>query len=159
MGLPPLSCSQRWRWLNGSFFAAVHSTVHFHHIYRSSHAFLRKFWIHIETFYQLYNLIFSWFALVRQLHIAFIVLTHALEDYISSLHYLNLVLNYFYLGLLISRFILSLGNRRQVGVYPGFHWVCSNHDIHDDFGIPSCLQGCRERCQVGGPCYPSCRFL
>ncbi|KAG6375949.1 glycosyltransferase family 2 protein [Boletus reticuloceps] len=108
----PELISQRRRWLNGSFFAAVHSTIHFHYIYRSSHTFLRKFWIHIEMFYQLYNLIFSWFALGNY-YIAFIVLTHALEDYISSLHYLNLVLNYFYLGLIIACFILSLGNRPQ----------------------------------------------
>ena len=59
--------SQRRRWLNGSLFAAIHSTVHFYYIYRSSHSFLRKFWIHIEMFYQLLNLIFSWFALVRRL--------------------------------------------------------------------------------------------
>ncbi|KAF8133385.1 glycosyltransferase family 2 protein [Boletus edulis] len=102
----PELISQRRRWLNGSFFAAVHSTIHFHYIYRSSHTFLRKFWIHIEMFYQLYNLIFSWFALGNY-YIAFI------EDYISSLHYLNLVLNYFYLGLIIACFILSLGNRPQ----------------------------------------------
>jgi len=60
----PELISQRRRWLNGSFFAAVHSTVHFHYIYRSSHSFLRKFWIHVEMVYQLFNLIFSWFALV-----------------------------------------------------------------------------------------------
>lgn len=46
-------------------------------------------------------------------YIAFVILTNALEDYISSLHYLNLVLNYFYLGLLITCFLLSLGNRPQ----------------------------------------------
>ncbi len=60
----PELISQRRRWLNGSFFAAVHSTVHFHYIYRSSHTFVRKAWIHVEMFYQLFNLIFSWFALV-----------------------------------------------------------------------------------------------
>ncbi|KAG8214804.1 glycosyltransferase family 2 protein [Butyriboletus roseoflavus] len=108
----PELISQRRRWLNGSFFAAVHSTFHFHYIYRSSHTFIRKFWIHVEMFYQLYNLIFSWFALGNY-YIAFIILTNALEDYISSLHYLNLVLNYFYLGLLITCFLLSLGNRPQ----------------------------------------------
>jgi chitin synthase len=108
----PELISQRRRWLNGSFFAAVHSTVHFHYIYRSSHSFLRKFWIHIEMFYQLYNLIFSWFALGNY-YIAFVILTSALEGYVSSLHYLNLVLNYFYLGLLITCFLLSLGNRPQ----------------------------------------------
>lgn len=61
----PELISQRRRWLNGSFFAAVHSTVHFHYLYRSSHTFVRKAWIHVEMFYQLFNLIFSWFALVR----------------------------------------------------------------------------------------------
>ena len=61
--------SQRRRWLNGSFFAAIHSTVHFYYIYRSSHGILRKFWIHVEMLYQTFNLIFSWFALVRRIHV------------------------------------------------------------------------------------------
>ncbi|KAF8551879.1 glycosyltransferase family 2 protein [Imleria badia] len=108
----PELVSQRRRWLNGSFFAAVHSIVHFRCIYRSSHSFLRKFWIHIEMFYQLYTLIFSWFALANY-YISFVILTNALEDYIPSLHYPNLILNYFYLGLLILCYLLSLGNRPQ----------------------------------------------
>lgn len=60
----PELISQRRRWLNGSFFAAIHSTVKFNYIYRSSHSFGRKFWIHVEMVYQTFNLIFSWFALV-----------------------------------------------------------------------------------------------
>lgn len=55
--------SQRRRWLNGSFFAAIHSIVKFGYIYRSEHTFARKAWIHVEMFYQTFNLIFSWFAL------------------------------------------------------------------------------------------------
>jgi chitin synthase len=47
------------------FFAAIHSTVKFHYIYRSSHSFARKLWIHVELLYQTFNLIFSWFALLR----------------------------------------------------------------------------------------------
>jgi chitin synthase len=62
----PELVSQRRRWLNGSFFAAIHGTVKFHYIYRSSHSFARKFWIHVELIYQTFNLIFSWFALVRR---------------------------------------------------------------------------------------------
>ncbi|KAH7913366.1 glycosyltransferase family 2 protein [Hygrophoropsis aurantiaca] len=109
----PELISQRRRWLNGSFFAAIHSTVHFHYIYRSSHSFIRKFWIHIEMFYQLYNLIFSWFALGNY-YIAFTILTTSLEsEGISGIHYVNIILNYFYLGLLIMCFLLSLGNRPQ----------------------------------------------
>jgi cellulose synthase/poly-beta-1,6-N-acetylglucosamine synthase-like glycosyltransferase len=63
----PELVSQRRRWLNGSFFAAIHGTVKFHYIYRSSHSFARKFWIHVELLYQTFNLIFSWFGLVRLL--------------------------------------------------------------------------------------------
>ncbi|KAG1735652.1 glycosyltransferase family 2 protein [Suillus occidentalis] len=108
----PELISQRRRWLNGSFFAAIHSTVHFHYLYRSSHSFMRKFWIHIEMFYQLYNLIFAWFALGNY-YIAFIILSQALESYIPQIHIVNILLNYFYLGLLIMCFLLSLGNRPQ----------------------------------------------
>ncbi|KAF9476207.1 glycosyltransferase family 2 protein [Pholiota conissans] len=111
----PELISQRRRWLNGSFFAAVHSTVHFHYLYRSSHTFVRKAWIHVEMFYQLFNLIFSWFALANY-YIAFSILSDSMEDKsfnLHGIHTVNVLLNYFYLGLLIMCFILSLGNRPQ----------------------------------------------
>ncbi|EIN12208.1 glycosyltransferase family 2 protein [Punctularia strigosozonata HHB-11173 SS5] len=111
----PELISQRRRWLNGSFFAAIHSTVKFHYIYRSSHSFMRKFWIHVEALYQLFNLIFSWFGLGNY-YIAFVILSNALEDKqfgIKGIKVLNDVLNYFYLGMLIMCFLLSLGNRPQ----------------------------------------------
>lgn len=111
----PELVSQRRRWLNGSFFAAIHSTFHFHYIYRSSHSFMRKFWIHVELIYQVFNLIFSWFALGNY-YIAFRVLTNAMEDPsfgFKGIHIANLILEYFYIGLLIMCFILALGNRPQ----------------------------------------------
>lgn len=131
----PELISQRRRWLNGSFFAAIHSTVKFTYIYRSSHSFLRKFWIHVELLYQTFNLIFSWFALVCDViqlsllrgsltyalqgnyYISFVILSESMEDPSfhlgSGIHVLNLILNYFYLGLLVMCFLLSLGNRPQ----------------------------------------------
>ncbi|KZP09106.1 glycosyltransferase family 2 protein [Athelia psychrophila] len=111
----PELISQRRRWLNGSFFAAVHSTVHFHYIYRSSHTFMRKFWIHVELVYQTFNLIFSWFSL-GNFYISFTILSLALEDpsfNLKGIHIVNVILEYIYLGLLIMCFILALGNRPQ----------------------------------------------
>ncbi|ESK82202.1 chitin synthase [Moniliophthora roreri MCA 2997] len=112
----PELISQRRRWLNGSFFAAVHSTVHFYYIYRSAHSFMRKFWIHVEMFYQLFNLIFSWFALANY-YIAFVILSDAMEDpefkLGKGIRVVNVILNYFYLGLLVMCFLLSMGNRPQ----------------------------------------------
>ncbi|KIY52490.1 glycosyltransferase family 2 protein [Fistulina hepatica ATCC 64428] len=111
----PELISQRRRWLNGSFFAAVHSTFHFHYIYRSAHTTMRKFWIHVEMFYQTFNLIFSWFGLAN-FYIAFRILSEAMEDKSvvgSAMDIPNIILNYFYLGLLVMCFILSLGNRPQ----------------------------------------------
>jgi len=117
----PELISQRRRWLNGSFFAAVHSTVHFHYIYRSSHSFMRKFWIHVEIVYQAFNLIFSWFALANYF-IAFVILTEALQTFVPKIHIFNIVLEYFYLGMLIMCFILALGNRPQ-GSKWGYTWA------------------------------------
>ncbi|KAF5374183.1 hypothetical protein D9615_008867 [Tricholomella constricta] len=112
----PELISQRRRWLNGSFFAAVHSTVHFYYIYRSAHTFLRKFWIHVEMLYQLFNLIFKATPQQANYFIAFSILTDAMEDEafnLKGIHIVNVILTYFYLGLLIMSFILSLGNRPQ----------------------------------------------
>ncbi|KIK24230.1 glycosyltransferase family 2 protein [Pisolithus microcarpus 441] len=110
--LVPELISQRQRRLNGSFSAAIHSLVHFHNIYRSSHSVARKFWIHVEMLYQLYDLLFAWFALGNY-YIAFVILSDALESYVPKLHILNLILNYLYLGLLILCFLLSPGDRPQ----------------------------------------------
>lgn len=49
-------------------------------------------------------------------YIAFTILTRALEDpnfHLKGIHVVNVILEYFYLGLLIMCFILSLGNRPQ----------------------------------------------
>ncbi|THH31616.1 hypothetical protein EUX98_g2593 [Antrodiella citrinella] len=116
----PELISQRRRWLNGSFFAAIHSTVKFHYIYRSSHSFMRKAWIHVELVYQTFNLIFSWFALGNY-YISFTILSESMEDpsfNLKGIHIVNLILNYFYLGLLVMCFLLALGNRPQGAKWP-----------------------------------------
>ena len=53
-------------------------------------------------------------------YIAFVVLTNALEGYFSRLHYLNLVLNYFYLGLpsRVSCFHWVIGHKVPSGHIP-----------------------------------------
>ncbi|CCM04085.1 uncharacterized protein FIBRA_06244 [Fibroporia radiculosa] len=108
----PEFISQRRRWLNGSFFAAVHSIWHFNYIYRSTHTFARKFWIHVEMAYQLYNLLFSWFALGNY-YIAFVILSTSLEFLAPSIGSFNVFLKYVYIGLLIMSFLLALGNKPQ----------------------------------------------
>ncbi|KAK4685228.1 chitin synthase, partial [Tremellales sp. Uapishka_1] len=102
--------SQRRRWLNGSFFAAIHSVVHFGYVYRSSHSFVRKFFLHIELFYQTISLIFSWFSLGNY-YIAFIVLTSSMQTVADYWKYVNIPLKYFYLAFLLLCFLLALGNR------------------------------------------------
>jgi len=69
----------------------------------------------VEFLYQTFNLIFSWFALGNY-YITFVILSDAMEDKsfnIPDIHIINVVLNYFYLGLLVMCFILALGNRPQ----------------------------------------------
>lgn len=67
----PELISQRRRWLNGSFFAAIHATVKFGYLYRSSHSFVRKAWLHVELIYQIYSQLFAWFSLANY-YIAFV---------------------------------------------------------------------------------------
>ena len=108
----PELISQRRRWLNGSFFAAIHSVTHFYNIYRSSHTILRKIWLHIEMIYQLVNLIFSWFA-IGNYFIVFRVLSSSMEDAESKLKALNVILEFLYIALLALSFLQAMGNRPQ----------------------------------------------
>jgi chitin synthase len=57
--------SQRRRWLNGSFFAAIYSIFHTLHIWRSGHSFTRKLAFTVQVIYQIVSMTFSWYALVN----------------------------------------------------------------------------------------------
>ncbi|TIB70509.1 chitin synthase 2 [Wallemia mellicola] len=108
----PELISQRRRWLNGSFFAAIHSVTHFYNIYRSSHTILRKIWLHIEMIYQFINLVFSWFA-IGNYFIVFRVLSDSMEQAESKLKALNVILEFLYIALLALSFLQAMGNRPQ----------------------------------------------
>jgi chitin synthase len=60
----PEFISQRRRWLNGAFFAAVYSLIHFKQIWRTDHTVVRKILLHIEFVYQFVSLMFTFFSLV-----------------------------------------------------------------------------------------------
>ncbi|KAF3085705.1 Chitin synthase, class 1 [Orbilia oligospora] len=106
---------QRRRWLNGSFFAAVYALVHAFDIWRSKHSLLRKLMFHIEFLYQFIFMLFSWFAL-SNFFLVFKILTASLGE--ASVRFapgkvLSVVFEWLYLGILLTCFILSLGNRPQ----------------------------------------------
>ncbi|KAL1413394.1 Chitin synthase, class 7 [Vanrija albida] len=109
---------QRRRWLNGSFAASVYSTLRFYRIYRSSHNPIRMFFFHIQALYNLCNLIFAWFALANMwltfsLIIQLVPKTTGtfLSGNLTITHWVNLSLEWIYLGFLALQFIMALGNR------------------------------------------------
>ena len=114
----PKLITQRRRWLNGSFFAAIHSIIKFSYIYRSNHPFLRKLLIHVEMIYQAIQLFFSWFAMANY-YIAFCILTDAMADSIKWLHIPTVILQYIYVAFLVFCYLLSMGNR-PVGSKAGY---------------------------------------
>lgn len=59
----PEFLSQRRRWLNGSFFAAIYSTCHFSRIWSTNHTAGRKIALTIEFAFNFVNLIFSWLGM------------------------------------------------------------------------------------------------
>lgn len=60
----PEFISQRRRWLNGAFFAAIFSLAHFKQIWATDHTVLRKILLHFEFVYQFASLVFTFFSLV-----------------------------------------------------------------------------------------------
>lgn len=104
---------QRRRWLNGSFFAAVYALAHSLDIFRSDHSFMRKMMFLIEFTYQTISMIFAWFQL-GNFFLVFRILTASLATEIGKAGtYLFIVFEWLYIGVLITCFILALGNRPQ----------------------------------------------
>lgn len=102
--------SQRRRWLNGSFFAAIYSVVHFHKLLgESSHSIGRKFALCVEFVYQLVNLLVSWFSLASYF-LVFRILTTSLGTLYDPCRYLSVVFLWLYLLSVVTTFVLSFGN-------------------------------------------------
>ncbi|TDL25938.1 hypothetical protein BD410DRAFT_764173 [Rickenella mellea] len=109
----PEFISQRRRWLNGSFFAAVYAIAHTRQILRSGHSFGRKMVLLAETVYNIINLTFSWFAM-GNFYLFFVILTSSLDDAsfnLNGLQFFNSVVQYIYASILVACFLFSMGNK------------------------------------------------
>lgn len=113
----PEFVSQRRRWLNGAFFAAVYSLVHFKQIWLTDHTVARKVLLHIEFVYQFIQLIFTYLSLAN-FYLTFYFIAGGLADpkvdpMGGACHYIFVILRYVCVLLISTQFILSLGNRPQ----------------------------------------------
>ncbi|GAA6062795.1 hypothetical protein JCM10212_002164 [Sporobolomyces blumeae] len=68
--------SQRRRWNNGAFFAALHATTHYYRLLTSGQSFLRKIWISIIFLYNMVQLFFSFVGL-SSFYLAFFFLCNS----------------------------------------------------------------------------------
>ncbi|KAH7887783.1 glycosyltransferase family 2 protein [Phlebopus sp. FC_14] len=108
---------QRRRWLNGSFAASVYALVNFFQLYRSGHGIIRMFFFHIQALYNIFSLIFSWFALANiwltfSIIIDLLPLQHMILFGTATITYwVNLAFKWIYLAFLALQFVLALGNR------------------------------------------------
>ncbi|KAI4603613.1 Chitin synthase, class 2 [Pestalotiopsis sp. 9143b] len=114
----PEFISQRRRWLNGAFFAAVYSLVHFKQLWQTDHTVARKVLLHIEFFYQFLQLMFTYFSLAN-FYLTFYFVAGGLADESADPFghhigmYIFTLLRYTCVLLISMQFIISLGNRPQ----------------------------------------------
>ncbi|KAI8818729.1 chitin synthase-domain-containing protein [Fimicolochytrium jonesii] len=116
-GALPELISQRRRWLNGSFFAAVHAVTNFKLLWRSSHSGSRIAVLSFQEIYNIYNLIFSWFS-VGNFYLTFHFLfqgtnNEATDPFNGAGPTMFVILRYFYIGAIVALVIASFGNRPQ----------------------------------------------
>ncbi len=114
----PEFVSQRRRWLNGAFFAAVYSLVHFRQIWRTDHTVGRKILLHIEFVYQFINLLFTFFSLANFYLTFYFVAGNLADPTVDPFGhnvglYIFTILRYTLVLLICTQFILSMGNRPQ----------------------------------------------
>lgn len=110
--------SQRRRWLNGALFAAIYSLTHFKQIWGTDHSTVRKFFFHVEFFYQLLSLLFTYFSIANFYLAFYFVAGSVAGDNAGSIPNggglaLFLIFKYVCIITICAQFILSLGNRPQ----------------------------------------------
>ncbi|KAJ3139142.1 Chitin synthase, class 1 [Geranomyces variabilis] len=149
--------SQRRRWLNGSFFAAVHSATNYKLFFRSSHSRGQLAMFTFQELYNVFNLIFSWFA-IGNFYLTFHFLFQsaanpdpALADLTSDPFHgsggtVFDVLRYLYFGAVGVLIVISFGNRPQgtkslyyailvlFAILMGFLLFMGGHTVYE--GIP-----------------------
>lgn len=111
----PEFLSQRRRWINGAFFAALYSMRHFQQIWSTDHSVGRKFWFCIEFAYHFVTLLFSFFSL-SNFYLTFYFLTGSLinvKGMGSGGFWIFTLFNYLCICILTSLFVASIGNRPQ----------------------------------------------
>ncbi|KAJ7179148.1 glycosyltransferase family 2 protein [Mycena filopes] len=108
---------QRRRWLNGSFAASVYALVNFFMFYKSGHGIFRMFFLHVQAIYNIFSLIFSWFALAN-IWLTFSIIIDLLPSQnilifgtATITHWVNNGFKWIYLSFLALQFVLALGNR------------------------------------------------
>ncbi|KAG8683909.1 Chitin synthase, class 2, partial [Ceratobasidium sp. 423] len=114
--------SQRRRWLNGSFFAALHATTFQHRIWTSGQNFFRKIILQFEFWYNAVQMIFAWTSLAN-FYLAFFFLVSSATTNADSDAFRFIgagagakvfeVFLKLYIALLFVVLICSLGNRPQ----------------------------------------------
>ncbi|RDW69515.1 putative chitin synthase A [Coleophoma cylindrospora] len=114
----PEFVSQRRRWLNGAFFAAVYSLVHFRQIWQTDHTLGRKILLHIEFVYQFIQLMFTFFSLANFYLIFYFVAGSLADSSVDPFGHnigkvIFYILRYTCVLLICTQFILSMGNRPQ----------------------------------------------
>ncbi|KAI0346769.1 glycosyltransferase family 2 protein [Trametopsis cervina] len=127
----PELIGQRRRWLNGSFAASVYALVNFFRLYKSGHGLIRMFFFHVQALYNVFSLVFSWFALAN-LWLTFSIIIDLLPTQniiifgtVAVTHWVNLAFKWIYLSFLALQFVLALGNRPkgERGLYAATLWV------------------------------------
>lgn len=104
--------------MNGAFFAAVYSLLHFKQIWKTDHTITRKVLLHVEFVYQFLSLIFSFFSLAN-FYLTFYFIAGSLADpRIDPFGHgvgkvIFGILRYSCVLLIAMQFILSMGNRPQ----------------------------------------------
>lgn len=118
----PEYIGQRRRWLNGSFAASLYAIMHFGRIYKSSHSWLRLFFLHLQTIYNCCQLIMTWFSLASYWLTSSVIMdlvgTPSSNNKYKAWPFgndaspiVNFFVKYGYLLVLMIQFVLALGNR------------------------------------------------
>ncbi|KAJ4371049.1 Chitin synthase, class 2 [Didymella sp. IMI 355093] len=129
----PEFISQRRRWLNGAFFAAVYSLLHFKQVWSTDHTVWRKILLHIEFVYQFVQLMFTFFSLAN-FYLTFYFVAGSLADpemdpFGHSIgKVVFYILRYTCTLLICMQFILSMGNRPQ-GAKKMFLWSMIGYGV------------------------------